>query len=1038
MHVAPNTQALLLSNRERRRAKPKRALRVKAMGRRNIRAMNWRCLNVVVLCTILALTLLPVEVIGIGGIRNSGGWMRGDGRLVGLRGGGANGYGSSGKGGDERKRESSAKTRQREQLYDAYNMLHSLAQEFRKPFDSPAVLVVGHQTSGKSALVEALMGFQFNQVGGGTKTRRPIALRMQYNPECDTPRCHLTLENGREEPRSLAQIQSYIESENRRIERDPMRSFDSREIVIRMEYRFCPNMILIDTPGLIQAPSGRHLNPQQRHLLQDASESESLVKQKMRCQDYIILCVEDTTDWKHSPTRNVVMQVDPALERTVLVSTKLDTKLPQFSDPGDLEDYLAAPEAQRMHGTMLGGPFFTSVPSGRVGRTDGSVYFSNEAFVQSVRRAERQDCQYVGAKLGPQGTSRCLNRVGLSKLRTFLERRVEDCYRRNVARIVPLLQRELNKAEMNLLATEEDLRALSVEQLKESAEEYREHFVGALRNAIQGTIRAPPETFGESLEAEQLKAGSFLSSVRPTDAIEATDPDPRMDRLMELEVGNTEHRLFGGGQYHRCLREFSFAVQHMPSPEVTEDEIANAAGMGDMHDGVNFMRAACVIAVEKARLSFDPMLDSLRARTSHVMKRLSGIVDYILQLDGLKMSEDHQKPFSFVVRRIYENFVDRSAEDTMLRCRDDLFALTRFVTWDLTERSSGALQRSLPDTSMVQVYAMAVENSRRRRCADESPYMGSNHPQSSGTRGRRTVKPSSWTGRGNNNQKQGYQWDEFHNNRSPDNERYYDVPFDAAGGEPSDVSILGQWEAANTEGVGGSGSGATTQRDCYNLLQLMEEASSSRDAKRTHAVIAALVRHIMASWRTHFARTVAMKFNCFFMMPFSDRFPSYLRQELDKVYQGDVGELFDIAEARAALYKRREGLIAECKACHSIQEKFDLINTQLNAARLIYGEEVSDDEPPKPNERCEMKEYENLEEMPGTEMKDTAWYNEANDAREQRDQNQGASFSSIQHGGGDGDKNGFDLGDQYVGLPESQKDVFLCARAGANSEERTN
>lgn len=33
--------------------------------------------------------------------------------------------------------------------------------------------------------------------------------------------------------------------------------------------------------------------------------------------------------------------------------------------------------------------------------------------------------------------------------------------------------------------------------------------------------------------------------------------------------------------------------------QVTEDEIANAAGVSDMHDGVNFMRAACVIAVEK-------------------------------------------------------------------------------------------------------------------------------------------------------------------------------------------------------------------------------------------------------------------------------------------------------------------------------------------------------------------------------------------------------------------------------------------------------
>ena len=31
--------------------------------------------------------------------------------------------------------------------------------------------------------------------------------------------------------------------------------------------------------------------------------------------------------------------------------------------------------------------------------------------------------------------------------------------------------------------------------------------------------------------------------------------------------------------------------------------------MGDVHDGVNFMRAACVIAVEKAQQSFEPVLE---------------------------------------------------------------------------------------------------------------------------------------------------------------------------------------------------------------------------------------------------------------------------------------------------------------------------------------------------------------------------------------------------------------------------------------------
>lgn len=39
-----------------------------------------------------------------------------------------------------------------ERLYEAYNDLHALAQDFEKPFDAPAILVVGHQTDGKSGI----------------------------------------------------------------------------------------------------------------------------------------------------------------------------------------------------------------------------------------------------------------------------------------------------------------------------------------------------------------------------------------------------------------------------------------------------------------------------------------------------------------------------------------------------------------------------------------------------------------------------------------------------------------------------------------------------------------------------------------------------------------------------------------------------------------------------------------------------------------------------------------------------------------------
>ena len=51
------------------------------------------------------------------------------------------------------------------------------------------------------------MGFQFNHVGGGTKTRRPITLHMKYNSGCVQPTCYLMLEDVGEQEVSLEELQ---------------------------------------------------------------------------------------------------------------------------------------------------------------------------------------------------------------------------------------------------------------------------------------------------------------------------------------------------------------------------------------------------------------------------------------------------------------------------------------------------------------------------------------------------------------------------------------------------------------------------------------------------------------------------------------------------------------------------------------------------------------------------------------------------------------------------------------------------------------
>jgi hypothetical protein len=69
--------------------------------------------------------------------------------------------------------------------------------------------------------VEGLMGFQFNHVGGGTKTRRPITINMKYNAACTEPVCYLVRDESLwEEELALSDLRDYIEGENRRLEQD--------------------------------------------------------------------------------------------------------------------------------------------------------------------------------------------------------------------------------------------------------------------------------------------------------------------------------------------------------------------------------------------------------------------------------------------------------------------------------------------------------------------------------------------------------------------------------------------------------------------------------------------------------------------------------------------------------------------------------------------------------------------------------------------------------------------------------------------------
>jgi len=219
-------------------------------------------------------------------------------------------------------------------LYAAYNQLAAFSQQCQLPIKTPQIVVVGQQTDGKSALIEALMGFQFNHVGGGTKTRRPIALQMQYRAECEEPRCFL-FEGGRERQVGLQELKAYIEAENSRLEAEG--AFEAEELIVRMDYkcyatpasrpsrslcremravstdprllsppappnhRYCPNLSIIDTPGLLDFDSAAQSTAPSAAT--NARAVRELVVAQMSAAERVILCVEETRCWQSSAAR---------------------------------------------------------------------------------------------------------------------------------------------------------------------------------------------------------------------------------------------------------------------------------------------------------------------------------------------------------------------------------------------------------------------------------------------------------------------------------------------------------------------------------------------------------------------------------------------------------------------------------------------------------------------------------------------------------------------------------------------------------------
>lgn len=80
-----------------------------------------------------------------------------------------------------------------------------------------------------------------------------------------------------------------------------------------------------------------------------------------------------------------------------------------------------------------------------------------------------------------------------------------------------------------------------------------------------------------------------------------------------------------------------------------------------------------------------------------------------------------------------------------------------------------------------------------------------------------------------------------------------------------------------------------------------------------------------AGIRDHVVQSVELKFNCFFLMPVVDTFPTRLRTELEAAYEEDLDDVFDVAAVRSALEGRLRSLETELHQVKPLPEGFKVI-----------------------------------------------------------------------------------------------------------------
>ncbi|KAF9571000.1 vacuolar protein sorting-associated protein 1 [Mortierella alpina] len=218
------------------------------------------------------------------------------------------------------------------------------------PVDLPQIVVIGSQSSGKSSVLENIVGRDFLPRGSGIVTRRPLVLQLINRPVANPAtkdgesKDDKDAEDDKKEPEEWGEFlhQPGVKyTDFNQIRDEIVRDTDAKTgknagispLPINLRI-YSPNVLtltLVDLPGLTKVPVGDQPKDIEKQI------RDMIVKYISKPNSIILAVTPANTDLANSDGLRLARDVDPEGTRTIGVLTKID-----LMDPGtDVVDILA-------------------------------------------------------------------------------------------------------------------------------------------------------------------------------------------------------------------------------------------------------------------------------------------------------------------------------------------------------------------------------------------------------------------------------------------------------------------------------------------------------------------------------------------------------------------------------------------------------------------------------------------------------------------------------------------------------------------------